>query len=428
MISCRTFIQRAGVGALVLTGAPADVLAAPRKLQLARDVAFKQGVASGEPAARAVTLWTRLEGLERAALVQLEVSRDDRVVHRERLVAAGNRDWTARSRVAGLHPGEEYTYRFVTRDGASPAGRFRTAYPAGSRERLRIAFFSCQEFVAGYYHAHADLAKQDVDLVVCLGDYVYEKAFGSAVRSDTTAPDGETQTLAEYRAKYSHYHTDPHLLEVRRNFPLVAIWDDHEVEDNYAGDVPGGAAENRRVPFEQRRGNGYRAFFEHMPRRLRRDFRTYGRIPLGNAELFLLDTRQFRDDQPCSPTDAAASAPCPAPITDDPNRNLLGDAQMRWLKGALNASHAQWKLVANQVMITSLDAVPAQPAQHRLVGRLRRRPARAGRRARQRASRTSRSSRVTSTRSSPATSRAVRPSARRPTARCVPIEFVCRRR
>ena len=385
-------------GALVLAGAPADVLAAPRKLRLARDVAFKQGVASGEPGARAITLWTRLEGLERAALVELEVARDDRVVHRERLVVAGNRDWTARSRVTGLAPGEEYTYRFVTRDGASPAGRFRTAYPAGSSERLRIAFFSCQEFVAGYYHAHADLTKQDVDLVVCLGDYVYEKAYGGSIRSDTTAPDGETQTLAEYRAKYSLYHTDPHLLEVRRKFPLVAIWDDHEVEDNYAGDIPGGAAENRRVPFDQRRGNGYRAFFEHMPRRLRRDFRTYGRIPLGNAELFLLDTRQFRDDQPCSPTDGAVSTPCPAPITDDPVPHAarrcpdaLAEGRAQRLAGALEARRQPGDdHVARRR--------PAQPAQHRLVGRLRRRPPRTGRGA---AGRTSRSSPATFTRSSP---------------------------
>ena len=282
-------------------------------------------------------------------------------MHRERLVAAGNRDWTARARVTGLRPGEEYHYRFVTADGSSPAGRFRTAFPAGSRETLRIAVFSCQEFVAGFYHAHADLVKQDVDVVLCLGDYIYEKAYGRAVRADTTAPDGETQTLAEYRAKYSLYHSDANLLEVRRNFPLVAIWDDHEVEDNYAGNLPGGAAEHRRVPFGERRTNGYRAFFEHMPRRLRADFRTYGRIPLGNAELFLLDTRQFRGDQPCSPTDAAASAPCPALITDDPARPLLGGAQKAWLKGALNASRATWKLVANQVMITSLDAGPRNP-------------------------------------------------------------------
>ena len=278
MLTRRTFIQRTGLTALVLAGAPRDVLAAPRKLRLARDATFSQGVASGEPAPRAITLWTRLEGLETAALTELEVMHSGAVVHRERLVVAGNRGWTARSRVTGLAPGEEYTYRFVTRDGASPEGRFRTAYPAGSHEPLRIAFFSCQEFVAGYYHAHRDLAAQDVDLVVCLGDYVYEKAFGGEVRSDTTAPDGETQTLAEYRAKYALYHTDPDLLEVRRNFPLVAIWDDHEVEDNYAGDIPGGAAENRRIPFAQRRTNGYRAFFEHMPRRLRRDLRTYGRI------------------------------------------------------------------------------------------------------------------------------------------------------
>ena len=364
VIDRRTFIKQAGLGAVVLAGAPKEVLAAPRKLRLARDAAFHQGVASGEPAARAITLWTRLEGLEKSALVGLEVATDTgfrRVVHRERIVAAGNRDWTARSRVTGLAPGEQYHYRFVTADGSSPVGRFRTSFPAGSHEPVRIAVFSCQEFIAGFYHAHADLAKRDVDLVVCLGDYVYEKAYGTAVRADTTAPDGETQTLAEYRAKYSLHHSDEHLLEVRRNFPLLAIWDDHEVEDNYAGELPGGQADNRRVPFLERRGNGYRAFFEHMPRRLRSDFRTYGRIPLGNAELFLLDTRQFRGDQPCSPTDGAVGVPCPAPITDDPARPFLGNAQKAWLKSALSTSKARWKLVANQVMITSLDAVPHNP-------------------------------------------------------------------
>jgi alkaline phosphatase D len=139
-------------------------------------------------------------------------------------------------------------------------------------EPVRVAFFSCQEFIAGFYTAHADLARQDVDLVVCLGDYIYERAFAdetsrnAPVRSDDAAADGEAQTLAEYRRKYTLYHTDERLLEVRRQFPLVAIWDDHEVEDNYAGDEPGGAASNRRAPFSERRRNGYRAYFEHMPR------------------------------------------------------------------------------------------------------------------------------------------------------------------
>src|SRR3954469_438732 len=362
----RTFVRTAvGAGALTLLGAPPDVLAARRKLKLARDAAFHQGVASGEPAPRAITLWTRLEGLTKPALTRVEVARDPHLkhlLHHERLAGSGAHDWTARTRVTCLEPGEEYHYRFATADAHSPVGRFRTAYPADSHAPVKVAFFSCQEFTAGYYHAHADLAKQDVDLVICLGDYIYEKAYETPVRPDDSVPvDGEAQTLAEYRAKYTLYHTDPHLLEVRRQFPLVAIWDDHEVEDNYAGTLPGGATTDRRIPFVERRANGYRAFFEHLPRRFDNRNRTYGTLPLGNAELFLLDSRQFRGDQPCNPSDAFLSQPCPPSTTDDPSRRLLGAPQKAWLKGALRASRARWKLIANQVMVTSLDVPPGNP-------------------------------------------------------------------
>ena len=173
------------------------------------------------------------------------------------------------------------------------------------------------------------------------------------------ARDGEAQTLDEYRRKYSLYHTDERLLEVRRQFPLLAIWDDHEVEDNYAGGLPGGAAKSRRVPFADRRANGYRAWYEHMPRTGTGDI--YGRVPLGAAELFLLDTRQYRDDQPCNPSDAFVSNPCLPSDYDKPGRTLLGATQKAWLKDALAGSQAKWKLIANQVMITSLDAPPHNP-------------------------------------------------------------------
>jgi alkaline phosphatase D len=221
---------------------------------------------------------------------------------------------------------------------------------------VRIGFFSCQDYVAGYYVAHAGLANEpDLDVVVCLGDYIYEHLFYDGPRRDTTGAnrDGEVQTLEEYRSKYALYHTDQRLLEVRRKFPLIAIWDDHEVEDNYARDKPGEATTNVRVPFLQRRANGYRAFFENMPRiRVREEpDRTYGSIPLGaNAELFLLDQRQYRDDQacgdqffvPCSESEAAG-------------RTLLGGPQRQWFKDALAGSRATWKVVANQLMIMSLD-------------------------------------------------------------------------
>jgi alkaline phosphatase D len=371
-IDRRTFLGTAitaGAGAVL---APTAAWAAAQRAALATDGSFAQGVASGEPATNAITLWTRLEGVTASANVAFEVARDPgfaKVVANGTAAADSAADFTVHQRVSGaaLKPGEQYYYRFRTAKQSSPVGRFRTARPAGSRETVRIAFFSCQEFIAGYYAAHRDLATQDVDLVVCLGDYIYEQAFASTgsvnqpVRTDDSAADGEAQTLAEYRRKYSLYHTDANLREVRRQFALVGEWDDHEVEDNYADGIPGGAAKNRRVPFAERKANGYRAWFEHMPRGLAGAPKIYHSLALGNAELFLLDTRQYRGDQPCNPTDAALSEPCPPTITDDPSRTLLGAEQKAWLKGALAASRARWKVIANQVMICSLDAPPHNP-------------------------------------------------------------------
>ena len=371
-IDRRTFVRSAltaGAGVLL---APSAGWSAAQRARLATEGAFAQGVASGEPATDAITLWTRLAGVTASANVGYEVARDKgfaNVVASGTAAADAAADYTVHQRVSGafLKPGEEYYYRFTTAAASSPVGRFRTARPAGSSETVRIAFFSCQEFIAGYYAAHRDLAAQDVDLVVCLGDYIYEQAYASTgspnppVRADDSAADGEAQTLAEYRRKYSLYHSDANLREVRRQFALVGEWDDHEVEDNYAGDLPGGAATNRRVPFAERRANGYRAWFEHMPRRLAGQPTIYGSLPLGNAELFILDTRQYRGDQPCNPSDAALSQPCPPTTTDDPSRTLLGAEQKAWLKGALSASRARWKVIANQVMICSLDALPHNP-------------------------------------------------------------------
>jgi alkaline phosphatase D len=371
-IDRRTFVRSAltaGAGVLL---APTAGWSAAQRARLTTEGAFAQGVASGEPATDAITLWTRLSGVGSTANVGYEVARDPgfaQVVASGTAAADAAADFTVHQRVSGafLQPGAEYFYRFTTASDSSPVGRFRTARPAGSSETVRIAFFSCQEFIAGFYAAHRDLAAQDVDLVVCLGDYIYEQAYASTgspnqpVRTDDSAADGEAQTLEEYRRKYTLYHTDENLREVRRQFALVGEWDDHEVEDNYAGGLPGGAANSRRVPFAERRSNGYRAWFEHMPRRLAGEPKIYGSLPLGNAELFLLDTRQYRDDQPCNPTDAALSAPCPPTTTDDPSRTLLGAEQKAWLKGALTGSRATWKVVANQVMICSLDAPPHNP-------------------------------------------------------------------
>jgi alkaline phosphatase D len=157
--------------------------------------------------------------------------------------------------------------------------------------------------------------EQDLDVVVCLGDYVYERNYYKGPRTDTTGPnhDGDVQTLPEYRDKYRLYHTDSNLLRVRETHSLLATWDDHEVEDNYAGDNQGDATPVHRVPFLQRRANGYQAFFEHMP--LVRDTaapdRVYGQVSLGrHADLLLLDQRRYRSDQPCGdPSRSRARSP-----------------------------------------------------------------------------------------------------------------------
>jgi len=359
----------AGAGALLLGRDPAALLAegAPSSLPLIRGGRFTQSVACGQQGTNGITLWTRLDGVERTSRLQVEISREAdfrSVLYRQDVVAGVERDFAVHHRAEHpvLQPGEQYFYRFLTCDESSPVGRFRTARPADSNETVRIGFFSCQAYEAGFYTAHAGLAREpDLDVVVCLGDYVYERPFYErGIRQDRTGVnrDGDVQSLAEYREKYALYHSDPALLELRRQFPMIAIWDDHEVEDNYARDLPGEATEpqERRSPFLARRAAGYRAWFEHMPRiRVPEEpDRTYGRIPLGaHADLFLLDQRQYRDDQPCGDE---FFVPCDE--SEAPGRTFLGQAQKDWLKAGLQGSRATWKVVANQAMIMALDGPP----------------------------------------------------------------------
>ena len=360
----------AGAGALLLGrgvgGAAPLGRSAQSALPLIRGGRFTQSVASGQQSLNGITLWTKLEGVERTSRLQVEISRDEdfrSVLYRQDVVADAEKSFAVHHRAENrvLAPGERYFYRFFTCDENSPVGQFRTARPADSAEPIRIGFFSCQDFVAGYYVGHRGLAQEpDLDVVVCLGDYIYEHLYYEGPRQDTTGAnkDGEVQTLEEYRAKYALYHSDKDLLAMRAKVPLINIWDDHEVEDNYAKDKPGAGTKQVRIPFAQRKVNGYRAFFEHMPRiRVPEEpDRTYGTIPLGaNAELFLLDQRQYRDDQPCGDQ---FFVPCTE--SEAAGRTLLGATQKAWLKEGLERSRARWKVVANQAMIMSLDGPRGQ--------------------------------------------------------------------
>ncbi|MDX6698430.1 MAG: alkaline phosphatase [Solirubrobacteraceae bacterium] len=354
----------AGAGWLVAGGARA----APR----IREAGFGCGVASGVPGGHGITVWTRVDGQERDGRLWLEVARDpgfSRVVHRREVDARAADDFTVHATLRGqyLKPGEEYHYRFHTRDSHSPPGRLRTLRPPDSREPVRIAFWSCQAWSAGYYAAHADMARDgDLDLVVGLGDYVYEATGDAGPRQDTIGPDQSAQTLDEYRAKYRLYRSDADLRAMHAAHPYMGVWDDHEVESSYYG-MEGGNVQGRarRVPFPARRANGYRAFFEHMPfaRFASRPDRIHRNLRLGaHAELFLLDLHQHADPLACrdQPTVGPTTVgPCAA--RHDRNRSLMGQPQRAWLLRELRRSRATWKVLGSSMMMMGLMAGPDQP-------------------------------------------------------------------
>ncbi len=374
-------IAGAGAGAGLAVAGPLNyaAIARARRLPDAKAGEFAYGVASGMPSPRAITLWTRVNGLDRSSKLKLEVAKDSgfkHVVSHKKVVAQAARDFTVHTHVGGLKPATEYHYRFEAKGKHSQVGRFRTLPPADSHQELKIGFYSCQAYEAGYFTAHAALAKEkDLDFILCLGDYIYEHHYydGPAARKDKTGKnkDGDVQSLAEYRQKYRFYQRDKNLQAMHAAYPFISMWDDHEVEDNYAGKHPDSAStdpkhlENdneyeRRVPFGKRRKAGYQAFFEAMPRiQMHGDpTRLYGSIPLGKmAELYITDERQYRDPQPC---DDVQLTPCPDDLT--PGQTFLGSKQKSWVKKAVPKSKARWNLFASETMMMALDASPGNHA------------------------------------------------------------------
>ncbi len=361
------------------TGAAATALpnyaaiARKRRIPIAKSGTFPLGVASGFPYPKGTILWTKLGGHGHTARLKLQVAKDrhfKNVVLEKTVTARKERDLTARTRVRGLQPAHEYFYRFHTKDKGSPVGRFRTAPPHDSSAPLRIAFLSCQSFEAGFYNAHAAIAKEDVDLVLHLGDYIYESHYYDGFRKDTSGfnHDGNVEFLPEYRQKYNLYKSDPDLQAMHAAHNFVSVWDDHEVEDNYADglasshDQPGLTNNGlpRRIPIQERRTNAYRAYFNYMPR-LRFDGdrdRIYEHVRIGKlVDLILTDERQYRDQQPC---DDGQLVDCPD--QQNPNRTMLGAKQKAWFKQTLAGSPQTWKLWANEVMLMGFQSGPQNGA------------------------------------------------------------------
>ena len=326
---------------------------------------FSLGVASGDPLPDGVVLWTRLapDSLNGGGMparnvpVKWAVATDEQM---QKVVAAGTAMATPalghsiHVEVGGLQPARWYWYRFTVDAGASPIGRTRTAPSLASRNaELKFAFVSCQHYETGYYTAYKHLAADDLDLVLHLGDYIYEGPPANDRVRRHNSP--EVKTLEAYRNRYALYKSDPLLQRAHASFPWAVIWDDHEVENNYAGLI---AQDNvPKQEFARRRAQAYQAYYEHMP--LRRsvlrsgnDVEIYRQLNFGTlASFYMLDTRKYRSDQPCG--DGRKMA-CPESL--DPKQTILGPEQERWLMRSLRQSTARWNVIAQQVMVAPMDA------------------------------------------------------------------------
>ncbi|UFP96762.1 alkaline phosphatase D family protein [Gloeobacter morelensis MG652769] len=329
---------------------------------------FSLGVASGDPLADGVVLWTRLApkplgggGMgTRPVPVQWQVAKDvnmRQVVQRGTAVALPEMAHSVHVELHGLEPARSYWYQFKTGSEVSPVGRTRTAPAPGARvDRLRFAFASCQHYEHAYYSAYRDMAAAaDLDFVVHLGDYIYER--GPAANSPRKHDGPEITTLEQYRNRYALYKLDPSLQAAHAAAPWIVTWDDHEVDNNYATLIP----EDDQTPqaFAARRAAAYQAYYEHMPLRLASlpkgaDLQLFRRFTFGDlAELHVLDTRQYRSDQPCGDR---LKPRCPEALAEA--ASMLGDRQERWLLAGLNLARARWNVIAQQTVMAQFDVDP----------------------------------------------------------------------
>jgi alkaline phosphatase D len=373
-VSRRLFLAYgSALAALPLVGV--RTAAADRKVAFAADP-FSLGVASGDPDASGVVLWTKLAprpldpdgGMGPEAVpVTWEVAEDEalkKVVAQGTAAATPQLAHTVHAEVRGLRPDRWYWYRFRAGDAVSPVGRTRTLPAADAMpERLRFAFASCQYYEHGFYTAYAQMAKDDPDLVFHLGDYIYEYPSGEKpkpVRRHSGPKNGKIKTLADYRERHALYRSDPLLHGMHARCPWFVTWDDHEFDNNYANDIqeeqPPGRKPAEPADFLVQRAAAYQAYYEFMPLRRRSlphgpDMLLYRKARFGRlAEFFVLDTRQYRTDQPngdgLKPLNAAALSP---------KNTLLGARQRGWLQAGLLESAGTWNVLAQQVMMAMVD-------------------------------------------------------------------------
>ncbi|MEL6876678.1 MAG: alkaline phosphatase D family protein [Pseudomonadota bacterium] len=369
--SARGAISRRGL--FQLAGAGAALAATPAAARTFGS-GFTHGVASGEPQANRVLLWTRFVGSQETALEwQVSESQDfTRTVSEGSVVAGPNRDWCAKTMANGLSPDRWYFYRFVAPDGTvSDIGRTRTL-PEGPTAQFRMAVFSCSNFGFGYFNSYGHAAEaDDCDLALHLGDYIYEYGRGTYPSAEQAHPNrlldpaSEIVALADYRLRYATYRADPDLKRLHQIVPMISVWDDHESTNDSWKDGAQNHQPDTEGEWEVRKAAAKRVYREWMP--VSDD--PYASYQVGDlATLFRLDTRlEGRDEQfdlgtilkGASDPEAAMAALTRFRDGDyaDPSRHLLGAAQEQWLAEGLAQSTARgatWQVLVQQVLMGNL--------------------------------------------------------------------------
>jgi alkaline phosphatase D len=363
-LDLRTFsrrdVLRFGGAAVVVAAAPAwggrrgTVAEYDYRGPLGSPAIFSHGVASGDPLPDGIVLWTRVTPdhpgrVEVFWEIALDAGFQERVAAGS-LVTDERDDHTVNVDVRGLIWGRDYHYRFLAEGRESPVGRARLAPAPGDEvERVRVGLASCSSLAHGFFHAYAKMAAQpDLDVVLHLGDYIYEYGDGGFGDLRGYEPPHEILTLDDYRARHAQYKREPQLQLLHQQVPFVTVWDDHEVADdawrrgavNHQDDEGG---------WRRRKLAALRAYFEWMPIRRSAGKRVTRTVHYGDlVDLVMIDTRHTRRAEQAGPLIG------PEPVDEPPDRQLLGRKQERWLRRELAESTARWKLIGNQVVMAQL--------------------------------------------------------------------------
>ena len=343
-------------------------LAAPAALPFIRHARaadlprFELGIASGTPQPHSVVLWTRLSGLNLAPKVdvQWELAHDEaftRIAARGVEVALQDEAHSVHVEPRNLEPARSYWYRFTALGQQSGVGHTRTSpAPDAVVNELRFAIASCQRWDHGQWAAWRHMANDPPELMLFLGDYIYEAATSPAAAGSPRAHrGGPVRTLAGYRDRYAQYKSDPALQAAHAACPWLMVWDDHEVENDYAG-LQG---QRLQLDFERQRAEAYQAYWEHMPlpravKPLTHHMSMHSRLDWGRlARIHLLDDRQYRSPQACpKPFRGGSNIVRASDCTElqDPQRTMLGAAQEAWLAEGWSLDRP-WNLLAQQTLM-----------------------------------------------------------------------------